>query len=432
MEAYTPEEAVYASKDYRRTRIAYTAQCATEYLIMLMVADDFLAKLLNEVGMSDAAVGLLSSLVSFTLLFQLLSIPLAARIRTVKKPVILLQNLSMLLMASVYMVPFLPLSVRGKTVAAAVLLLAAYISLYLCTSVCYLWGNSFVSPYRRGRFGARKEIISLLSGVAFVFLMSQISDHWENRGHIQTAFIIIGISMVCICAVNFTLMTLFKDMPMEGGSRFSARELLRHVLARKEFRNIMVLTATFDAAKFLTIGFMGTYKVVDLGYSLGTAQLINIAACLLRAALSQPLGRYSDRKGRDKGYFIGCLILLAAFVCGSFATPSARWLMVPYVLFYHANYAGTSANTNNLVYSAVEKEYILPAMLINNSVRGVTGFASAFVGSRILSAVQAHGNTVWGISLHGQQLLCILSALLMLVVLTFLRRVVGHQKLQLN
>ena len=60
----------FESKEYKTSRRAYSAQCMFEYFISLLSADAFLAKLLKDIGLSDGATGILSSLISFLFLFQ--------------------------------------------------------------------------------------------------------------------------------------------------------------------------------------------------------------------------------------------------------------------------------------------------------------------------------------------------------------------------
>lgn len=61
---------IYASAQYKTSARAYTAQCAFEYFISLLSGDAFLAKLLKDVGVSDALTGLISSLISVTFFFS--------------------------------------------------------------------------------------------------------------------------------------------------------------------------------------------------------------------------------------------------------------------------------------------------------------------------------------------------------------------------
>ena len=65
---------LFDSPSYKRSRVAYHIQCVTEYLVTLLVADAFLAKLLKQIGLSDSSIGIVSSLMSLAFLVQLCTI----------------------------------------------------------------------------------------------------------------------------------------------------------------------------------------------------------------------------------------------------------------------------------------------------------------------------------------------------------------------
>lgn len=81
---------LFDSPSYKRSRVAYHIQCVTEYLVTLLVADAFLAKLLKQIGLSDSTIGIVSSLMSLAFLVQLGTIFLMQHISNVKKAVILI------------------------------------------------------------------------------------------------------------------------------------------------------------------------------------------------------------------------------------------------------------------------------------------------------------------------------------------------------
>ena len=56
---------VYNSREYKRSKRAYTLECMFEYFISLLVADAFIAKLLKYFGASDELCGVISSFISF-------------------------------------------------------------------------------------------------------------------------------------------------------------------------------------------------------------------------------------------------------------------------------------------------------------------------------------------------------------------------------
>lgn len=416
-------DSIFNSKDYKQSRAFYSAQCMFEYFISILAADAFLAKLLKDIGLSDALTGVLSSLISFTFLFKLFSIPLAGKMKTVKKPVIALDTVSQLLFASMYAVPFLPMSVSAKAVIITAIILLAYLTLYLNTSIAYKWGNSFVSPDKRGSFSATKEMISLMAGVFFTLGAGFVVDSFESKGNLHGAFKFLAVAMIVICGFNFLCFGFMKEKPLsESGAEQSVREIVNQTFRNKKFRNAMILTWLTEFARYMTVGFMGTYKTIDLGFSVSQIQIMNVAACMGRFAISKPIGRYSDKIGFAKGYFLGNIMTLLAFVIGIFTAGKTRWLILPFTMLLQMSYAGTNQNTFNMAYSYVDEKYILSAMAVNDSVRGIFGFLASFIGSAVLSSVQAGSSAV-----KGQQILCAVSAILTAAALIFNSRVVSKQ-----
>ncbi len=419
---------IYASADYKTSARAYTAQCAFEYFISILSCDAFLAKLLKDIGISDALTGLISSLISVTFFFQLLSLPLAGKLKSVKKPITALDTASQLLFASLYLVPFVPAGTGVKAVFAVAIILSAYFTLYLNTAVCYKWGNSFVSPEKRGDFSATKEMISLVSGVFFTLGSGFVIDRFEADGDLHGGFRFLAAAMVVVCACNFICLTKMKDVPLaESGAKQTPKEIYAATLGQKYCRRAMLLTSLSDFAKYFTIGFMGTYKTQDLGFPVGTIQFINVAGNMARFAISKPFGRFSDRHTYSDGYFYGNVILLLTFLSGIFTTPKTRWLILPFTLGYNMSQAGTSQNTYNMMYCFTSEEYILPAMAVNNSLRGAAGFIASLFGSYTVKKIQAEGNTFFGISVRAQQVLCGVSALLTGIALVYNKKIVSKQ-----
>lgn len=309
------------------------------------------------------------------------------------------------------------------------LILAAYFALYLNTTICYKWGNSFVSPDKRGAFSAVKEMISLIAGVFFTLGAGAVIDKFENSGNLHGGFKFLAVTMVFICGCNLVCLLKMKEKPLaESGASQSVREIVNCTFKNRNFRNTMILTSLTEIARYMTIGFMGTYKTIDLGLSVSKIQIINIASCLGRFVISKPIGKYSDEKGFSNGYFLGNVLNFAAFVIGIFASVKHGWLIVPFTILLQMSYAGTYQNTFNMAYCYVDEEHIMSAFAVNNSIRGTLSFLASFVGSFILDYVQKSGNTVWGLNVNGQQVLCVVSALIALASLIFNKKVVSKQE----
>ena len=156
---------IYDSKEYKRSRIAYTMQATFEYLITIFISDAFLAKLLTSIGISDSVIGIISSIITIAFLFQLLAIFLVDKIKRNKQAALIFTTSSQLFFMVLYLIPFFSISKSAKTTMAVFLILGAYLCQYLIASILFKWANSFVAPYKRAQFSATKEMISLATGM---------------------------------------------------------------------------------------------------------------------------------------------------------------------------------------------------------------------------------------------------------------------------
>ena len=182
-------ESIFNTSAYKRSRRAYTLECAFEYFIALMVADAFLATLLSEMGLGDAVIGVISSLISFAFLFQLFSIFIVQHIRNVKAVAVPIHCVSQMFFLILYLLPFLEIPERIRAAVVVGCLLIAYFGNYLVTSLIFNWGNTYVEPKTRADFAATKEIVSLLSGIAVSFLMGRAIDSFMAAGNLRGGFL---------------------------------------------------------------------------------------------------------------------------------------------------------------------------------------------------------------------------------------------------
>ena len=427
----SPNEQAYDSKAYKRSRNAYRMECTFEYFVSLLVADAFLAKLLSSLGMSDALIGIISSLVSLAFLFQLFSVFVVDRITNTKRFAILFHSVSQLFFMSLYLLPFLPFAEKYKHVLVVVCILLAYFGNYFVTSVIFKWGNSFVDPHKRGAFSAGKEMISLASGIAMTLILGHIMDSFEEANNLKGGFLFAAIAILIFSACDFLCLMLIKNdtkVPAEQRKKLPLSDVMRHTLGNRNFRSVIYLTVLWNVASYITVGFLGIYRVGELTFAVGTVQIINMIGNAGRFAVSRPFGKFSDKYSYAKGAELALLLAIIAFTFSAFTTPSTRWLIVGYTLFHSLCMAGWNANMMNITYNYVESDYFVQASAIKNSIGGICGFGASLLESRILTAVQNNGNTVFGIPMYGQQLLSALSVVLLIVCLLFTHFVISKQK----
>ncbi|MBQ2891199.1 MAG: MFS transporter [Clostridia bacterium] len=413
----------------KRSRTAYAAQCTFEYLIGLLITDAFLAKLLTNIGISDSVIGIISSFISFSFLFQLMSIGMVSRMKNVKGTVIFFDCFSQLLYICLYCVPFMNASLEVKTGLAIIFILLAYASKYLVAAILFKWANSYVEPDKRGSFSAVKEMVSLFCGMGFSLVVGFIVDKYEAAGNIKYGFMFLIILLAVLNVFNFiSLMGIKNGKITDDSNKVSTKETIKNTLGNKNFRHVIVLLSIYAIATHLTSAFMGTFKTKDLMLSVGLVQLINAVANGCRMLFSVPLGKYSDKKSYARGFELALFIAAAGYLANVFTTNATWWLVIVFTVLYSVSVGGTNANKFNITYSYVKSDYIAQAMAIQNSISGVLGFLASLVGSIILSKIQENGNMFLGIPVYAQQVLSAISLILIIMAIIYDKIVVEKQK----
>lgn len=419
----------FNSVEYKRSRAAYMAQCTIYYFLMQLTADSFLAKLLGSLGIGDALIGIISSFVSLAFMVQVFSVFMVRLKISTKKLVIFCDTASFLFFMLLYLVPFIPVNREQRTILVIVSVIAAYVSNYLISPICFKWANSYVQPEKRASYSATKEMVSLFSGMAFTMVIGFVIDRYEGLGNREGGFLFIAVSIFILNFCNFICFMLIRkeDEKKRLAAMHPLSDVLRHIFGNPDFRHVILLTVLWDAARYFTIGFMGIFKTKELMLSVFAVQAVNTAANLVRLAVTKPLGKYSDRHSYAKGFQLGLYLAAGAFLVNMFTTEKTWFLVILYTVLYHCCLAGTNMNSFHITYSYVDETYITQAMAVKNSIGGLCGFLASILAGRILAAVQANGNMVFGVHVYGQQLLSGISFLIVVIAIVFTGKVIVKQ-----
>lgn len=422
----------YSAPAYVRTRRAYLWECAFEYFISLLVADAFLTRLLRYIGFDDAACGLIASLISLAFLFQLASVFVVRRITNTKRVAVLIHAAAQLLFTMLYLVPFLPVPTAVRKVVVVVFLLGAYFCNYFVNNLIFRWGNTFVDPARRARYGAAKEMLSLMSGIPVSLGLGWVLDRFYDAGDLEGGFLFAAGAMLVFVICDVTCLLLFTNERREVGAAekiVPMRTILAATLGNRSFVRVVILYSVFEASRYALLGFLGTFKQYDLAYSVTAVAVINTVGYLGRTALSPAFGKLADKHSYIRSIEAAMLVMMAGVAVVMFTTPERRWLIILHTLLYSIAAAGTGQNFFNITYSYVDSRYYAEASAIKNSIGGLCGFGAAFLSGRLLAAIQENGNTFLGLHVYGQQVLAAFSLLLALIALLYAHFAVGKQRI---
>ena len=409
---------------YRFSRTMYILEAAFEYFISLLVSGAYLAKLTTTLGLSDSMTGILSSLTALGCSLQILAVFFWGRKR-VKRSVTVLHSLNQLCFTLLYVVPFINITKAAKIAVFVVLLLIGRVLNNLVQSPKINWFMSLVDDRKRGRFTANKEIISLIGGMVFSFIMGNVMDRFEENGNATGAFIICGITIFVLTLLHSATLFLSREKEPPSANALSQKALLSELVRDTSFIKIILVSVLWNIAHCVTTPFLGVYQIKELGFSMVYVSILSAAYSICRALFSRPFGKYADKHSFAKMLNICFTAAMIGFTVNIFTVPSnGKVFYAIYYMLYAIGMAGINSGGINLIYERVSREKRVCALALKNSIAGIAGFLTTLLAGTLIDKIQADGNRFLGLNVYAQQVASAISAILVLGVIVYLNTVV--------
>ncbi|MBE7083994.1 MAG: MFS transporter [Clostridiales bacterium] len=417
---------------YKFTRLMYIIEAALEYFVSISVGGVYLAKLTSYIGIKDSITGILSSFVSLGCGFQLVAIFLANK-RPVKRWVTFLHTISQSLFAMIYLIPIFNISIQTKTVLFIVSLFIAHVIHNVVNSPKINWYMSLIENNKRGRFTANKEIVSLLGGMAFSYLLSFVVDYFETAGNIERAFIVCGIGVFCLMLLHSLTLIFSKEKPMEGEiDNRNSRKSLKDLLKNKELFKVILISVLWNMGNSTT-AFQGTYNIKELGFSLTFVSVITMVGSFARVLFSRPMGRFADKYSFSKMLIVCFSIASICFGINMFTVPTnGKIFYTIYVILHSVAMAGINSATINLIYDYVEPNQRVQALALKQTLSGFAGFFTTIIISPLISYIQVNGNRFLGLPLYAQQVTSMFSFVVINLIIVYMIFVINKIKCKDN
>lgn len=417
-------------KAYKRSRVLYVIEATLEYLISIFFANELLPELTKSLGISDGTTGIISAIISLGCVFQLVSMLLR---RGRAKPIVLVLSIAnQLLFMSLYLIPLFGGNATLKIVVFVIGILLAYLLYYIAHPKKINWFMSLIDDKQRGKFTSRKEIISLISGMGFSFLMSWIVSYFNGKGKVETAFIIFA-STIFVLMIGHSLTMIFsveKEQPIDN-----SKQGFGEILSTFKNKGVILVAVVFvlwNIATNSTKPFLGTYMQntleLEAWFRIGFLPAISAVARIIASII---LGIYADKKSFSKMVSIcfgiaGLSFLTITFCSPSFGTANGYIMFSLHYILYGIAMGGINSSLINLCYDYAPVEKRVGALAVTQAISGVIGFLTATLSGLLVDKIQANGNSLFGLNAYAQQIVSVVgvvfSCLAMAYVLIFLVR----------
>ena len=404
----------------------YIIQADLEYLLVdILVAGAYLATLTTQLGMSDSLTGIIAAFTSLGCLFQMISV--IFRKGSVKKFVITLSLLNQVLFIILYLIPL------GSAPYLKYLFIACLFFARFIYNVAHPkkinWLMSMVDERKRGIFTANKEIISLVTGIVFNFLMSAVMDYFKQKGEIKTVLVLGAITLFCLSVLH--TVTLFLTIDKKTADNEKAKFSLKNISFLKE-KNTLKLTLVFIlwyVSNYSTCAFYGTYQIKELGFSLTTVSVITIISSIFRILVSRFWGAYADNNSFAKMLCLCLGIATLAHLFAAFTTPSNGIIMFSlYSMLYYISQGGIGSGLINICFEYMPYSKRADFMAFAQALAGLAGFLTTLAISPLVTYIQQNGNTFLGINVYAQQVTSVISVLFGTVAVIYIIYVILPMK----
>lgn len=401
---------------YRRTRILYILQADFEYFISLLVAGSFLAAVTAQLGISDSLTGVISAIISLGQAFQLLSISIR---KNIKRKVVLFSAMNQLVFMCLYVIPLTGLPPGWKTALFIGAVTLAYFLYNIVHPKKIDWFMSMVEDGNRGRYTSVKEMVSLLTGMVFSYVMGSMSDYYRSIGQIRKSFAICaGVIFVLTVLHTLTMVLAAEKEEREGVSSGTGRGGRFGIIRDRNVLRVTAVLVIWHAANYVAVPFYGSYQIKELGFGLKYVSILGILYSSVRILFSFVWGAYADR--RSFARMMRACMAVAAVGCliNVFTVPeNGKLFFTTYYVCYAIAMAGIGNAAMNVVFDYVDASKRADALAVTQVVAGICGFATTLLASPLVTYVQDNGNMFLGMHVYAQQILSLLSCVLYLLAI---------------
>ena len=403
----------------KRGRVLYIAYAAFEYFVAILSSGAYIAKVTSTLGISDSLTGIITSFVSLGFSFQIFAIFLTRKKR-VKPFVFTFGMINQACFGLIYLVPFFNIPGTAKTVIFMAAMLIANALLNVGRAPNTKWFYSYVDDKHRGVFTATNEMVSVLGGMTFSFVIGVVIDYFEAQGNLEGSFLFCGIGIFGLTLLQALCFFFSKEKPYPEVKDENLGQVMLSLVKNKQYVKVVILQVLWYATVYSTTPFFGTYLINELGFSMTLVSVVSIVSAISRSAFSRPMGRYGDKHSFMKLMNLCLCIFLVSFALKIFTVPGNGKVMVMlYTIAYAIGSAGINSTKINLVFECVEKEHVMPALAVENGFAGAAGFLTTLAVSPLVSYIQNSGNRFLGMNVYAQQVVSVIGFLLVCVTLAY-------------
>jgi hypothetical protein len=442
-----------SKQDLKSSRIYYTTADSAAQTVAQLAGGTFLATLMSHSGISDANIGIITSLVSFAALTQLFLINYFKKIKKYKF-LVTVTALQRILFAGLYFIPMFMINDAMKAFLIVIMYFVGQVFVQIGTPASQDWIASLVPSRLRGKYFSIKDSVAVFVVSSLMLVCGMILDYFKKRD-IYTGFIIIGIIIFILTIINVVGLSLMKEpklsyvndkgKEMHGRLAKRAKEQevveksqsilseIKEAIGNRKFRKAFSIQCLFTLGFYICAPFNSSYMINDLKLPYTFIMLVGFIFNLYRIYIMPRLGRLADKHGMGKILRFTLFALGMNFLSIAFMMPFNAYPMLILSNFFGSTawaFVGIGLFGIQLDFYRSEKRMIW--LTLTSSVSGLFGFLVSVVGGSILNKLQQLDMNLFGQKIYAQQILNLMGFIILVLAVIFIRFHIETEKIDTN
>lgn len=440
-------------QDFKSSRIYYTTGDSAAQTITQLVGGTFLATLMSHSGISDANIGIITSLVSLAALSQLFLINWFKKLKKYKL-FVCATALQRILFAFIYFIPLLPCNGTIKALLIVLLYFIGQVFVQIGVPASQDWIASLVPSRLRGKYFAIKDSVAVFVVSTVMLLGGIILDYFKEQD-ILAGFVIIGLLVFILATVNVIAFSKMKEpktsylneegKEMHGRLAKKAKSLsedvptesimeeIKGAFQNRKFRKAFSVQCLYTFGFYISTPFHASYQINVLKLPYTFIMLVGFIFNLYRIYITPKLGKMADRYGMAKLLRYTLFALGLNILAMAFAVPGNAYSMHILASFLSSTawaFVGIGLFGVQLDFYRKDKRMIW--LTITSSLCGVFGFLISILGGYLLELFQKMELQFCGMQIYAQQILNVLGFLILLFTVFYIKFFIETEKVDIN
>lgn len=444
-----------SKEDFKRSRIFYTTADSATQTIAQLSGGTFLAALMTYCNISDANIGIVSSLLSCAALSQLFMVNFFKRLKKYKL-LVCVTSLQRLLFAFIFFIPLFSLGGSLQAFLIIALYFIGQIFVQIGSPASQDWIASLVPGRLRGKYFAIKDSIAVFIVSSTMLIAGMILDFYKAR-NILIGFIIVGSMIFILTLINVIALSKMKEPKTsyinEAGKEMHGRLAKKAKIIEKEtcekgqgilselkgafadyrFRKAFLVQCLYIFAFYICIPFNASYQINELSLPYTFIMLISFVFNLYRIYITPRFGRLADKYGMAKLLRFTLLALGLNFLTTAFTIPANAYpLFIVGTILNSTAWAFVGIGLFGIQLDFFRTEKRMVWLTITSSLTGFLGFLVSILGGAILDYLQKLDLHIFGIKIYAQQVLNLIGFLIILITVYYIKFHIETEKIAVN